>query len=410
MHPAFSRFRRSSKQGDPHSAGDLCQEVPAVDAEDSNSLVMEIFSSRGDVASLAVIEENRPIGLINRDIFLSQMSKPFHRELYDKKSCIAFMDKEPLIVDAGMSIEALTFKAVETGEKALVDGFIVTRDGGFAGLGSGLQLMSAVAQMQAEKNRQIMQSIEYASVIQRAMLRASRDTLSERLPDAAMVWEPRDVVGGDFYHFAAFAQGWFGAVADCTGHGVPGAFMTLLASASLSQVLEKLGPGDPAALLAALNRNVKGLLGQAQRAGEVPQSNDGLDAAFFWFDAIKSELHFAGARIALHILQPDADHFETIAGDRMGVGYVDSLSNYAWTPLTVAVQPGSLIFICTDGLIDQIGGPKNISFSRRRALDLIVKHRAQAPSAICENLRRSLSEWQGAQRRRDDVTLFCARI
>ncbi|MFC0397002.1 SpoIIE family protein phosphatase [Paraburkholderia rhizosphaerae] len=371
---------------------------------------MEIFSSRGDVASLAVIEENRPIGLINRDIFLSQMSKPFHRELYDKKSCIAFMDKEPLIVDAGMSIEALTFKAVETGEKALVDGFIVTRDGGFAGLGSGLQLMSAVAQMQAEKNRQIMQSIEYASVIQRAMLRASRDTLSERLPDAAMVWEPRDVVGGDFYHFAAFAQGWFGAVADCTGHGVPGAFMTLLASASLSQVLEKLGPGDPAALLAALNRNVKGLLGQAQRAGEVPQSNDGLDAAFFWFDAIKSELHFAGARIALHILQPDADHFETIAGDRMGVGYVDSLSNYAWTPLTVAVQPGSLIFICTDGLIDQIGGPKNISFSRRRALDLIVKHRAQAPSAICENLRRSLSEWQGAQRRRDDVTLFCARI
>src|SRR6516225_9122114 len=119
MHPAFSRFRRSSAQGDPRSAGDLCQQVPAVDAQDTNSLVMEIFSSRRDVASLAVIEGNRPIGLINRDIFLSQMSKPFHRELYDKKSCIAFMDKEPLVVDAGMSIEALTFKTVEVGEKAL---------------------------------------------------------------------------------------------------------------------------------------------------------------------------------------------------------------------------------------------------------------------------------------------------
>jgi serine phosphatase RsbU (regulator of sigma subunit) len=371
---------------------------------------MEIFSSRGDVASLAVVEDNRPIGLINRDIFLSQMSKPFHRELYDKKSCIAFMDKEPLIVDAEMSIEALTFKAVETGEKALVDGFIVTRDGAFAGLGSGLQLMGTVAEMQAEKNRQIMQSIEYASVIQRAMLRASRDTLSARLPDAAMVWEPRDVVGGDFYHFAAFADGWFGAVADCTGHGVPGAFMTLLASASLSQVLDKIGPRDPAALLAAVNRNVKGLLGQVQSAGDGPQSNDGLDAAFFWFDAAQSQLHFAGARVALHILQPDAEHFETIAGDRMGVGYVDSLVDYAWTPRTVPVAPGSLIFMCTDGLIDQIGGPRSISFGRRRALELILEHRADPPSAICGKLRGALADWQAGQRRRDDVTLFCARI
>ena len=252
MHPAFSRLRRPSAQGEPHSAGDLCQQVPSVDAEDPNSVVMEIFSSRHDMKSLAVIEGNRPIGLINRDIFLSQMSKPFHRELYDKKSCIAFMDKEPLVVDADMSIEALTFKTVEVGEKALVDGFIVTRDGYFAGLGSGLQLLGAVAEMQAERNRQIMQSIEYASVIQRAMLRASRDTLAERLSDAALVWEPRDVVGGDFYHFEPHPGGWFAAVADCTGHGVPGAFLTLIASSSLKQALELHGPHDPARLLAGL--------------------------------------------------------------------------------------------------------------------------------------------------------------
>src|ERR1700749_1452556 len=133
MQPAFSRFRRSSAQIEPRTAGDLCQEVPFVDAEDSNSLVMEIFSARRDMGSLAVIDGLRPIGLINRDIFMSQMSKPFHRELYDKKSCIAFMDKEPLIVDAEMSIEALTFRTLEAGEKALVDGFIVTREGLFSG-------------------------------------------------------------------------------------------------------------------------------------------------------------------------------------------------------------------------------------------------------------------------------------
>jgi len=384
--------------------------VPFVDAEDSNSLVMEIFSARRDMGSLAVIDGLRPIGLINRDIFMSQMSKPFHRELYDKKTCIAFMDKEPLIVDADESIETLAFRTVEAGEKALVDGFIVTRGGRFTGVGSGLELVSAVAEMQAEKNRQIMQSIEYASVIQRAMLRTSDETLSTHISDAAMVWEPRDVVGGDFYHFAATSGDWFGAIADCTGHGVPGAFMTLLASASLSKALEQMGPRDPAALLSALNRNVKGLLGQVNNASGGPQSNDGLDSAFFWFDAAKSVLHFAGARIALHILSPDATEFETIAPDRMGVGYVDSRANYEWKAHAISLPKGSLFFICTDGLTDQIGGPRSISFGRRRALDVIREHRAEPPSTICEALRLALADWQRTQPRRDDVTFFCARI
>ncbi len=152
-------FMRPQRSREHRCAGDLCMEMPAIDCNSTNALVMEAFSSQKEMACLAVVEDARPIGLINRTIFLSMMSKPFHRELYDKKSCIAFMDKEPLIVDADMSIEALTFKTVESGEKALSDGFIVTRDGRFAGLGSGLQLMAVVAAMQAEKNRQIMQSI-----------------------------------------------------------------------------------------------------------------------------------------------------------------------------------------------------------------------------------------------------------
>lgn len=410
MHPALAQFRRPGVPEIPRCASDLCQEFPVIDAADSNSLAMEIFSSRRDMVSLAVVEDDRPIGLINRDIFLSQMSKPFHRELYDKKSCIAFMDKAPLIVDADMSIEALTFKTVEVGNKALSDGFIVTRHGRFVGLASGFQLLGAVAEMQAEKNRQIMQSIEYASVIQQAMLRASREALASMLPDATLVWEPRDVVGGDFYHFASFPDGWFGAVADCTGHGVPGAFMTLLASASLPQALERIGPRDPAALLAAVNRNVKGLLGQVQGTGASPQSNDGLDAAFFWFDAQQQRLYFSGARIALHVLRPDADHFESIQGERMGVGYVDSLADYAWALNTVALTPGSLLFVSTDGLIDQIGGPRKIAFGRRRALELIIESRAQSLSTIRDAVQRGLADWQATQVRRDDVTLFFARV
>ncbi len=141
--------------------------------------------------------------------------------------------------------------------------------------------MRIVADLQAEKNRQIMHSIEYASVIQRAMLRSSRETLAVMAQDATLVWQPRDVVGGDFYHFAQYEDGWFGAIADCTGHGVPGAFMTMIASSSLTQALQQLGPRDPSALLAAINVSVKAMLGQS---GGISESNDGLDLACFWVD------------------------------------------------------------------------------------------------------------------------------
>jgi serine phosphatase RsbU (regulator of sigma subunit) len=403
-------FTRPKLPRDHRCAGDLCNEVPGIESNSTNDRVMEIFSAHRERACLAVLEGERPIGLINRNIFLSQMSKPFHRELYDKKSCIAFMDKEPLIVDAQMSIEDLTFKTVEFGEKALADGFIVTRNGRFAGLGNGLELMAVVAAMQAEKNRQMMQSIEYASVIQRAMLRASRDALASTLGDASLLWEPRDVVGGDFYHFSAYTDGWFGAIADCTGHGVPGAFMTLIASSSLTQSLARFGPHDPAQLLAAVNRSVKELLGQVDGQDDTPESDDGLDASFFWFDNASRTLSFAGARMALHVLHPDADQVDTIAGQRMGVGYVGSDFDYQWSVSTVQMQPGSLMFIATDGLVDQIGGPKRIAFGKRKAFDALLQHRLESSTAICEALQQALALWQADQARRDDLTLFCARI
>ncbi|SQF97438.1 putative serine phosphatase [Paucimonas lemoignei] len=407
---ALLAFNRPDLPRHHRCAADLCHPMPTIESDGTNSLVMDMFTAQRDMVCLAVVEGPRPIGLINRNIFMSQMSKPFHRELYDRKSCIAFMDKDPLIVDAAMSIEALTFKTLEFGEKAMADGFIVTRDGAFIGLGSGLELMGVVAAMQAEKNRQTMQSIEYASVIQRAMLRASRETLTATLPDAVLQWEPRDVVGGDFYHFVTHEDGWFGAVADCTGHGVPGAFMTLIASSSLTQALAQIGPRDPAALLSAVNRSVKNLLGQVKGVDETPESDDGLDAAFFWYDAARAELVYAGARVALHVLQPDDQQFTSLAGQRMGVGYVDSDEDYEWTQSTLVLQSGSLLFITTDGLTDQIGGPRNIAFGKRRACELILEHRHQPTARICEALLGALANWQGEQPRRDDLTFFCARL
>ncbi|MBB3219607.1 SpoIIE family protein phosphatase [Pseudoduganella umbonata] len=412
MTTTFNPSRHSLPRFRPATAADLCVATASVPASASNGDVLALFTERRELMTLPVVEEGRPIGLISRNIFMSQMSKPFYQELYGRKSCIAFMDKAPLVVEADLSIEALTFRAVESGEKALADGFIITRAGQLQGVGYGLQLMNVVANMQAERNRQIMHSIEYASVIQRALLRASDEALAAALPDAALVWQPRDVVGGDFYHVAGHAGGWCAVIADCTGHGVPGAFMTLIASSLLTQALQGCGPREPAALLAELNRGVKDMLGQhgkARYGGAAALSNDGLDAAALWFDGATRQLSYAGARLPLFVLVPGEPAFRILEADRTGIGYAETPAAHRWSVQTVHLPPGSLLFACTDGLFDQIGGEREISFGKRRVQQLLLEHRDAGAAALAGLLAEALGRWQGGQPRRDDVTYLCCR-
>jgi serine phosphatase RsbU (regulator of sigma subunit) len=377
--------------------------------DETNEKVLEVFTRHRDLVSLPVVEGNRPIGLINRSIFLSQFSKPFRMELYGKKSCIAFMDKEPLVVDAGTDIDTLTVKTVEYGEKALTDGFIITREGLFAGVGNGLQLMRAVADLQVARNRQIMHSIEYASVIQQSTLRSSREALARACPQADLVWEPRDVVGGDFYQFSQDGDGWFATVADCTGHGVPGAFMTLIATSSLGQAIKEHGPRDPAALLGSVNRSVKQMLGQLDGQDGTPGSDDGLDAACFWFEPARQRLRFAGARLSLFLLRPGADAVELVDGQRKGVGYVDSEFDFSWNNVELELPAGTLVFTTTDGLIDQVGGPRGITFGKKRVRELLLEQAGRTPAEINRAVLAALQAWQGEHHRRDDLTFFCFR-
>jgi sigma-B regulation protein RsbU (phosphoserine phosphatase) len=388
------------------SASDLAVAVPTVTFEQSNATVLEVFGKHRELISLPVLENDQPMGLISRNIFMSQMSKPYHRELYEKKSCIAFMDKDPLIVEAETPIEALAAQAVASGDKTLADGFMIVEQGKFVGVGSGLDLMRMMVDLQSEKNRQVMQSIDYASVIQRAKLSTSREAMSATLADACMVWEPRDLVGGDFYHFEGFPDGWFAAVADCTGHGVPGAFLTLIASSALAQAMNRHGPRDPALLMGEVNRGMKQALGQHAAIDRLSESDDGMDATFFWFDAATHNLTCANARMPLFVLAPDQTQVQTIDGERTGLGYVDTRHDMVWKNRTVPLSPGAIVFATTDGIIDQIGGVKNIAYGKQRLRDALVRHRGLPMPAVAETLMQEQQHYQGRQRRRDDLTFF----
>jgi serine phosphatase RsbU (regulator of sigma subunit) len=390
-------------------AGDLCgATVPTVTPADTNGTVREIFDKHRELISLPVVENGRPIGLIKRHIFLSEMAKPFRKELHERKSCLAFTDANALIVDASSTIDRTAQQVVESRNNALADGFVVVRDGQYHGVAFGLDLMRIVADLQAEKHRQILQSIEYASVIQRAMLSASSAALASGLRNAQLIWEPRDTVGGDFFHFAKFDDGWFLAIADCTGHGVPGAFMTLISSSWLAQSLERHGPRNPALLLAELNRNIKASLGQTESGNA--ESDDGLDAALLWFDAANSALHYASAKTPIHILAPSAASVQTLPTERTGVGYQDTPLQQTWNNRVQALEPGSIVCVATDGFTDQIGGPKRIAFGKNRLRALMLGQRRSDTREFAQALIAAFRQYETGQRRRDDVTLFCARV
>ncbi|WP_034292767.1 SpoIIE family protein phosphatase [Herbaspirillum sp. RV1423] len=392
------------------TASALAVAVPVVTFEENNAKVLEVFGRHRELISLPVLENDRPIGLISRNIFMSQMSKPYHRELYEKKSCIAFMDKDPLIVEVDTTIETLGALAVESGDKTLADGFLIVDGGKFSGLGSGLELMRMMVALQAEKNRHVMQSIDYASVIQRAMLSASRTAMARALDDACLVWEPRDVVGGDFYHLECFPDGWFAAVADCTGHGVPGAFLTLIASSSLKQALELHGPRDPALVMSEVNRGMKRVLGQHATAEQLSESDDGMDACFFWFEMATAQLTCASAKMSLLVLLPDDEKVQTVDGERTGLGYVDTPDDMQWTNRRVQLVDGAIVMTATDGIIDQIGGPKNIAFGKQRLRNAMLAYRHLPMHEFGKKIMEEQKTYQGHQRRRDDLTFFSFRL
>ncbi len=403
-------------------AGSLLKSAPTVTAEQTNDEVLAMLTKQVDLHSLPVVEGDKPVGLINRNIFMDGMAKPFRRELYGRKSCIAFMDKQPLIVDQGMSIQELSFKVVDSGGKTLNDGFVIVDEHGkYLGVGTGEDMVKVVSYLQAEKNRLVMESINYASVIQKSFLRSSREDMASSLTDYFMHWEPRDKVGGDYYFCKKFDDGFFLALIDCTGHGVPGAFMTLIMASFLDHILMEDNRHDPAGALAAMNRKVKTALGQIGEQNVVPidgsrfgrmangeQSDDGMDTGFCWISLEAGKMIYAGAKTPLFLLQNG--EINVVDGDKKGVAYVDTPMDYQWTNKEVALSAGTCVYLTTDGIIDQIGGPKDIAFGKKRFSSLLVEHGSKPMVEQKDIIMNAFYQYQGKQRRRDDVSLLGFRV
>ncbi|WP_226067143.1 SpoIIE family protein phosphatase [Dickeya zeae] len=389
------------------SARDLCITTPDVSPSTDNATVLQLFSRHKDLVSLPVVEDGRPFGLINRHSFLSQMARPYYRELYDRKSCIAFMDKTPLIVEASASLSDVADKAVISGERFLADGFIITENSRYLGIGLGIDLFRIVSDTHVRQHQQIVQSIEYASVIQGAMLTPFRQTLEATLQDWCLVWEPRDCVGGDCYAFRRYEQGWLAVLTDCTGHGVPGAFMTLIFNSALEQALAQHRPDQTGQLLGSINRYIKDTLGQKSGyPGQMSASDDGCDALVVYVNTTEQTLNWASARMTAFVTDAQSGDLLTLDSDRMGVGYTNTPYDYSWPAFQRPLSSQDLFFAATDGLLDQIGGERQIKFGKRRLQNLLQRLGELPMSQLATQLLQHHRAWQGTQARRDDLTFW----
>ncbi|TCC14354.1 CBS domain-containing protein [Kosakonia quasisacchari] len=388
------------------NAGILRLTVPHVTPDTNNVQVMSLFNEHKALIGLPVLENNRPIGMINRHIFLSQMSRPFFHELYDQKSCIAFMDKNPLIVDADSGLEYLSERVIETGDKAVTEGFILTQQGQYIGIGLGIDLIRTVSDLQAKQHLQIMQSLEYARIIQESMLSRSRNTIEKTLEDWCLHWHPRDCVGGDIYAFQRVENGWLMVLADCTGHGVPGAFMTFIFSSALEKALSLAPANAPEQLLSLINQHIKQTLSQVHPSADRSQSNDGCDAIVLFVDTQNEQVSWASARMHAFVLSAETDNTAMLASCRKGIGYTDTPVDYQWQRYQAPLRRGDTFLIVSDGATDQPGGPRNVMFGKKRIQSLLAQNRTLPMPALSDALLAALKAWQGQQASRDDMTWF----
>ena len=273
--------------------------------------------------------------------------------------------------------------------------------GGTVAVYSDLTELKENEERVAKAHRLILDSLHYASRIQSAMLPA-REALATVTRDCFLIWEPRDIVGGDFFWLHRSETGYYLIVGDCTGHGVPGAFMTLIACGLLDRHLRTLDNPSPGLLLRMLHRDLQTLLGQDQ--GRDGKTNDGFEAGVCFVSEADRRLVFSGAHFSLWRARLGA--VEEIRGDKAGIGYRRLPGEVPFNDMAIDLAPGDAFYLTTDGLIDQIGGARRRSFGRKRFSEIIGQRQGRPMAEQREALAAALSRYQGEERRRDDVTVL----
>lgn len=254
-----------------------------------------------------------------------------------------------------------------------------------------------------EKQKEILDSIRYAKRIQYALL-ASDGLLKANLPEHFVLFKPKDVVSGDFYWAAPTEDGFVYVTGDCTGHGVPGAFMSLLNISKLSQAINEKKITRPAAILNNIRTEIISALNPA---GGESAGRDGMDAVVCRLNLKEKKLSFAAANNSFYIVR-NRQVLHCLA-DKMpvGKGHDDTIP---FTENEISLETGDVIYTMTDGYADQFGGPAGKKFKYRQLEELLVGLSVLPMHEQRAELELSFEKWRGNLEQVDDVCIIGVRI
>lgn len=255
----------------------------------------------------------------------------------------------------------------------------------------------------SRKKEEIEQSIEYAKGIQAGIL-PDKTELKSIFKDYFMIYQPKDIVSGDFYWFQKTEDAYLIACADCTGHGVPGALMSVVSIDKLNQAVFEQKLTEPGEILAAINNSIRLALKQTDQSGS---HKDGLDIALLKYNPREQTLSFAGANRPILLIREN--QLEEIKSTKMAIAGHSPI-NQVYTQTNIPIQTGDVIVMYSDGYVDQFGGNYGKKLMTKTLKNMVLQSSTESMAGLQHELTTFFDEWKGQYEQVDDVLVMGLKI
>lgn len=253
-------------------------------------------------------------------------------------------------------------------------------------------------------NQKIQESIRYAEVIQQASL-PKKSEFTKVFNDSFITYLPKDIVSGDFYYFAQLDNNYVFGVFDCTGHGIPGGFMSVMGCVYLKNIILNQGVTEPSKILQLLD---EGIVESLNQKDERRKSRDGMDGSLCSLNLENNKLKFSGAFNSLYILR--GDNWIKIKADRKPVGGGMQSKMKGFSCSEIYIQKGDLLYMLSDGFVDQFGGNNSRKYMLKRLQKFIFSIRHYSMNEQQQLLEKEFYHWKGNEIQVDDVLVMGIRI
>jgi len=408
----------------------------------SNKKAGEIYETFNDksngetkplTTAVAIVDNGVTLGFVTKSFLDKKLGGRFGFDLFSRKEILEVAEVDFLKLDHLTSVDEAADIAMQRPYERLYDPIVAEKDGRYLGVVTVKDLLDVCTKIQvesaikakqfAERNaldseiakerseaarEAVMSSIEYASKIQKSLLPNS-SIFDKIFSDYSIILNQRDIVGGDIYWVKEFDEGAVLCVCDCTGHGTPGAMLSMLVVSILELIVNEHNYKDANKIIWSLDQRLAKVLGATdspQKKSMLSNINDGCDLAVL---CISNDGDVSISSGHTHVFVCDGDSVTQIKGQKIYVGE-GRLKNIDDVKVTnVPYNPDNKFYIASDGLFDQIGGESGLPFGYSPFKKLISDSHSESQSVISEKIWDAFEHYRGKQPRRDDVELITFR-